>query len=708
MKNLREEMDSLKGTNNVLQERLTETEGSNDFASKYYTEEINKIKAQKAELRCDLIRMRREHDKCLQNEKENDDVSKEFHEKEVSEFKKKIAELETKLNETKRVAAENESSEKGQIEQLTADLKKANSAVALNQEALQTLDKQAEELVKRVQLENASKKAAKKKVAELESEVKEFKRQMENKKMMEDELANLKVENDKLLDKITYLENEIRETHTDHREELAKLAQQVTKARAMPISDNRQSEELLKKIAHLEATIRQNENVARSLQRQIDQSKNEVISAEKALSDMREKQCTIVNENTDLRRALQEALIKLQAFKANEDKLKEADTENKAEIDRLEGEISNLQDEIAELRDALNQKEENIAYLQSIQQPRKLEKLKITNSQSTLVTGADDEMEVEQLVATRDALARQVNERTQMLQKKKEEIVPLLKASSVCSESSVDINHPNMSANSSRSRIGTMRHDIPHRWSKAFVTVFTPKCEMCYDGVPRFTYAHRCKSCHLVVHSHCKSSVLNTCGLPAACANFYHENHSVTNDRMSGWVKILQAEETVHKKWLNAFAIFEGNSLSFYESDLSFNNAEGPFFTIDLSQQRWKIFNQTGNIRGIDTGNAESLIEIKLKSESLFMLTSTPAAKRNWIRALQNATNRRILDRNASNVRVMSMSTVIGIGKPLLKFQCTEIYHDWLLIGTPQGLFATTFSNPRMPFQLAGFSNVFQ
>uniref|UniRef100_A0AC35GQY6 Uncharacterized protein n=1 Tax=Panagrolaimus sp. PS1159 TaxID=55785 RepID=A0AC35GQY6_9BILA len=254
MKNLREEMESLKGTNNVLQERLTETEGSNDFASKYYTEELTKIKAQKAEIRCDLIRLRREHEKCLQNTMEID-VSKESHEKEVAEFKKKISELESKLHETKRAAAENESSERGQIDQLTTDLKKANAAIALNQEALQTLDKQAEDLVKRVQLENASKKAAKKKVAELENEVKEFKRQMENKKMLEEEMATLKVENDKLLDKISYLENEIRETHTDHREELAKLAQQVTKARSLPSSDNRHTEELTKKVAHLEATI---------------------------------------------------------------------------------------------------------------------------------------------------------------------------------------------------------------------------------------------------------------------------------------------------------------------------------------------------------------------------------------------------------------------------------------------------------------------
>ena len=90
------------------------------------------------------------------------------------------------------------------------------------------------------------------------------------------------------------------------------------------------------------------------------------------------------------------------------------------------------------------------------------------------------------------------------------------------------------------------------------------------------------------------------------------------------------------------------------------------------------------------------------------MLTQTLAAKRSWIQALQSATNRRILDRNGSHRRVMSCSVIVRMYHPLLKFQCTEVYNDWLLLGTPQGLFVTSFSSTRMPFQIAGFSNVFQ
>lgn len=126
---------------------------------------------------------------------------------------------------------------------------------------------------------------------------------------------------------------------------------------------------------------------------------------------MREKQCTIVKENTELRQALHDAINKVKTYKEAEEVLRQANTGHQERIEKLEGEIMNLKDAISQLHDEIQQKEENIAYLQSIQQPRKLEKLKITNSHSTLVTGGDDETEFEQLMAKRDELAREVTER---------------------------------------------------------------------------------------------------------------------------------------------------------------------------------------------------------------------------------------------------------------------------------------------------------
>ena len=116
----------------------------------------------------------------------------------------------------------------------------------------------------------------------------------------------------------------------------------------------------------------------------------------------------------------------------------------------------------------------------------------------------------------------------------------------------------------------------------------------------------------MVVHPHCESSVRNTCGLPSACANFYVENHTVDQNRMSGWVKIWKAD-TSGEKWFNSFACLEGNTLAFYETDVALAQSDAPILTVDLSQERWRIYNQTGQVKGIEAGNAECLIEIKLQ-----------------------------------------------------------------------------------------------
>lgn len=423
---------------------------------------------------------------------------------------------------------------------------------------------------------------------------------------------------------------------------------------------------------------------------------------------MREKQCSIVSENTELRKALNDAILKIKSHSDKAQALTTTLEEQKGHISRLTETQSQLRDEISELRDELQQKEENIAYLQSIVQPRKLEKLKITHSQSTLVTGPADDPELEQLMQKRTELAREVAEKAKALEQKKEQIVPLMKNISGCSGSSSMDASRSSSPTSSRSRVGTMRHDIPHRWSKTLALWMPPKCESCYEAMPMFSYILRCKSCSLVVHPHCQGAVLNTCGLPTACANFYVDHHSISTDNMSGWVKIWRSNETPGSKWCNAFAIMEGNKLAFYETDVALAQNDAPMMTVDLSQERWRIYNQTGTVKGIESANADCLVEIKLKNLSLFMLTRTAEAKRAWIQALQNATDRRILERNGSNRRIMSMSVILRMGQPILKFQCTQVYDDWLLIGTPQGLFATSFSHPRMPFQVAGFSNVLQ
>ena len=150
IKNLKEELDSAKNMIKILQDRLTETEGSNDFASKYWSEEMNKVKNQKAEIRVELLKLKKEHQKLLQDIQDGtigkiSDTKK--YETEISELKQQVKEYRSKLEESHRLLAEAESSGKGEVEQLKSELLKANEKVSRMKDALTTLDKQAEELL---------------------------------------------------------------------------------------------------------------------------------------------------------------------------------------------------------------------------------------------------------------------------------------------------------------------------------------------------------------------------------------------------------------------------------------------------------------------------------------------------------------------------------------------------------------------------------
>uniref|UniRef100_A0A7E4VMV7 Phorbol-ester/DAG-type domain-containing protein n=1 Tax=Panagrellus redivivus TaxID=6233 RepID=A0A7E4VMV7_PANRE len=718
VKTSKDEIESLRSLNKALEDRVQESEGSNDVMSKYWTDEQNKLKSQKADLRWELIKLRKEHDKLLasiENEKNQAKEAEVAHDIEKCEadaaaLKALNTEIQRKCSDAERKIAELENAESEKIQQLTADLLKATNTMNTMKEALATLDSQSEQLLERLKREVSSKKAARQKVAEREKEITELKAITVDKKALEEEISSLKVENLRLMDKVLYLETEVSVTHSEYREELAKLANRmVAKPEPPAASENRREiADLERKVAELESTLRQKESVVRSMSRSVEQSKAEVHSAEAALSDMRDKQCKIVNENTELRKGVSEAIATIKSHNEKIQTLTSANEEHQKEIDRLMTKLANTNEELEEVREMLRQKEDNVAYLQSIVQPRKLEKLRVTSSQSTLVTGPEDDYsDFDSLMQKRNELARQLSERRKDLEKKKqEEVVPLLKAGSSYSGSLSGDKSPT----SSRSRIGvgTMRHDIPHHFSKNYFVMSQRTCEACFEVIPRFTASLRCKDCTLTIHQHCKASVLNTCGLPSAWARFYVDNHVATPGTMAGWVKIWRSNETPNNKWMNAYAQLEGNTLSFYETDVALAQCDAPIMTVDLSTEHWRIYNQTGTVRGIAADNVECLIEIKLQKMVLYMLASTPDAKFAWIQALQSATDRRILERSGSHRRVMHMETIVRMGKPFLKFQCTEVLNDWLLIGTPQGLFVTNYSNRRMPFQIAGFSNVFQ
>lgn len=144
IKNLEGKLEAEKQLNKVLQKKLDVKEGSNYCLNKYYNDEISKLKLQKAGIRVELIKLRREHNKVLQD---FGNVSKEASINEIDKLEKTVAELEHQLSDSKRNADETEKCKDETIHQLKKCLKEANDILTMNQKTLLSLDREAESMV---------------------------------------------------------------------------------------------------------------------------------------------------------------------------------------------------------------------------------------------------------------------------------------------------------------------------------------------------------------------------------------------------------------------------------------------------------------------------------------------------------------------------------------------------------------------------------
>lgn len=65
MKELREDLHSARTEIAELKKQILEAEGSNNMANQYLVKEMEKIKQQKAQLRCDLLQLKKEHQRLV-------------------------------------------------------------------------------------------------------------------------------------------------------------------------------------------------------------------------------------------------------------------------------------------------------------------------------------------------------------------------------------------------------------------------------------------------------------------------------------------------------------------------------------------------------------------------------------------------------------------------------------------------------------------
>uniref|UniRef100_A0A915NA19 Kinesin-like protein n=1 Tax=Meloidogyne javanica TaxID=6303 RepID=A0A915NA19_MELJA len=576
----------------------------------------------------------------------------------------------------------------------------------------------------------------------------QFESDLNNKKYEEAKatLVDLDAQCERLMQKLQKCEferNSYKNDFEQMRAESGKLRSENSEFRKLQ-SENlslKSNEKLLeRKIVDLEQKGAKSADDIRSLEQQLNQMKELQTSTQLELEEIRKRELALINENTLLRQNFAECLQKAENFR---DQFKASNEENdkiKLELKIAEEKKVSLEDRLQEALTDLEQKSKLVAYLQSVMQPKQMQKLprprpSLLSSESDYISEIESEYkQCQQLEQQRDELKNDLELKRRVLAEtqnnqiiEEDEIVPLINVRrSIRDQQSCETFSQTTSESltlktfvtgtNSNFTPGKMRHDIPHRF-------------------PYFTYVYRCRDCNMVVHKHCKVSVVNTCGLPYECADFYLDAYSggMNGEQMTGWIKLLVLPAStpsgatrfstsspvtfaITEKWQNAWAMIEKHSLNFYESDqLALQRNGPPFININLDHEQWRIYNQTTEkpLGGVKENDMSMLIELRMPNRTLLMLTPTSQAKQRWVQALQQATNRRIFIQRRPSSTIVTNQLLLSLEKPRnLCINCTQWLpynngNEYLLIGAQEGLFAAAITQNRAPFQIAGIFKVF-
>uniref|UniRef100_A0A914LC04 Kinesin-like protein n=1 Tax=Meloidogyne incognita TaxID=6306 RepID=A0A914LC04_MELIC len=676
---------------------------------------------------------------------------------------------EEKVEQIKQVQRKSESCDKLQLDRLQFELDLINKKYEEAKATLVDLDAQCERLMQKLRKCEFERNSYKNDYEQLRAESGKLRSENSEFRKLQSENLSLK-SNEKFLErKIVVLELELKKSRSTVQNE-----PEILSCEKLQEPSTSQFDAIKKgKVAEIREKLQKGAQSAddiRSLEQQLNQMKELQTSTQLELEEIRKRELALINENTLLRQNFAECLQKAENFR---DQFKASNEENdklKLEFKIAEEKKVSLEDKLQEALTDLEQKSKLVAYLQSVMQPKQMQKLprprpSLLSSESDYISEIESEYkQCQQLEQQRDELKndlemkRRVLAETQNDQKIEDnEIVPLINVrrsirdqqscetlSQTTSESLtlrtfVTGTHSNITP-------GKMRHDIPHRWKRQFVTMASPqgggegsilnqnRCQFCFEGFPYFTYVYRCRDCNMVVHKHCKVSVVNTCGLPYECADFYLDAYSGLNGgQMTGWIKLLVLPAStpsgatrfstsspvtfaITEKWQNAWAMIEKHSLNFYESDqLALQRNGPPFININLDYEQWRIYNQTTEkpLGGVKENDMSMLIELRMPNRTLLMLTPTSQAKQRWVQALQQATNRRIFIQRRPSSTIVSNQLLLSLEKPRnLCINCTQWLpynngNEYLLIGAQEGLFAAAITQNRAPFQIAGIFKVF-
>uniref|UniRef100_A0A0K0E9P3 Non-specific serine/threonine protein kinase n=1 Tax=Strongyloides stercoralis TaxID=6248 RepID=A0A0K0E9P3_STRER len=743
--------DDVKGLvneKNSLMEKMENIQGDHQLTSQFLNEQNEKLRESKAKIRCDLVLLKREHQSlvdehkgCLdykvmtedlkgrvgsveeQNKKLEEELGRLKNENEslkveIGNKERSVSEIQAKYDALSTTMQTIEKEDMNHKEELKKEILKLRQELTLNEDTLKTLDDQCDSLAKANKTLKESRKAKSEEIMNLKNELEVWKHK-------EAIFNDLKIEKIKLEKKIEFLEEELRETTEDYKNEIRDLAASLQNAKLRENSES--ATEMKDRLDKLERERVQHESQVRCLQRQVENLKEELKDREDELAAKKDIQVKYTEEHEEVLNGLKVAVEKCEKYKNDNETLKDLLQNKETTVKSFMSKQNELESEIFELKEDIEQKDKLIVYLQSQIQIKQLPKLKYNPSSATLISNPEIDSydsKSKENNSTSNYNFKNCRTKSQVLSDcSGEKNVQHAMSKSytyhhddvftekpfvTLTPSKIPKDEPFNEETSNKSvekSVGTMRHNIPHRW-KLFFAIKQTKCDHCGEGLSRLRYANRCTECGDNVHVKCSRKMPNTCGLPSDCARFYMD--AKIGNGMMGWVKLLVSTGIgKHEKWEKYFAKLKHGVIRFFdEENLAYSNDEA-HLVVDLLREQWKFYQQTGHaVNGVENEAMKRLIEIKLSGFNIYMLLPTEQAKQRWLKALHSVSNRQQGQRKhksgGSDVQML-----LCLDSPQnLSINATLIFDDYLVIGANEGLFVTQLQNGRLPFSITGVTSV--
>ncbi|TKR77395.1 hypothetical protein L596_018378 [Steinernema carpocapsae] len=263
----------------------------------------------------------------------------------------------------------------------------------------------------------------------------------------------------------------------------------------------------------------------------------------------------------------------------------------------------------------------------------------------------------------------------------------------------------------STSVLGTMRHDIPHRF-KSSIAWKHGMCAVCVQAIPSFRYYYKCQECGMCIHRRCAVEALHTCSLPQGCEDFYLDNtlrdspKEIDNKVVVKNGCVLMATNP-DGPWSKYWVSMNGDKLSFYDSEALATFDGNCRMTISMTDDKWRIHSGTPAVRNV---SKELAIEIQTKSGFLYLAVSTPRTRQLWVRALQRATNRRLFVKRRSSTVPVRNTPFLTMNYPEnLSIHSTLLVEEFFLIAAQEGLYAVrnTQIQTSALMRIPGFCDVY-